>query len=809
MSSKSNRFMLFVICFSCTMLLMIISVSASEGTDNLVYQSAQSGDRASIESYSVLAGTPGTATERRLLNELQVGALRENLILINGSGIHAVAANVANREFTDTAHARTDPTHDAFVTLAASASRASESDAGWFTTPLQAAVVGICGVLTLFFLGFALYASCRIKATMRFCEEREDRFRDVAALSADWIWETDADLRFNFMSSRLEELTDLPLQYFIGHRRWEMEGDPGPDGWEPHITAMQRRECIEGFEFKAPDASGGYQTYRVKGKPLFNDQGKFVGYRGTGSDVTAEVSARKDANSASEMLKTSFENLGNGICVVDDEQKIVLFNSGFVELLELPKAMVSVGGSFRKLIDYTVARGYFDASEGVGDVERRLERACKGGSTLSECRTPSGALFEIRGQPLPSGGFLRTYRDVTAERHTQVGLEASERRNREVLDRALDAYICTDWNGQIIEWNLAAEQIFGWTRKEAIHSSLAGLIVPERCRSKHLEEHKRYQETGENYLVGRRSELTAIRKSGEEFPIELTVNTQEVGGERLFNGFIRDITERKESEHRLQVSKEEAEVASQAKSEFLAIMSHELRTPLNAIIGFSDVMVRELMGPLSDQYLGYATDIRASGDHLLALINDILDVSCVEANNSQIEAIELDLGELMRSCFSLLRSTAEASRVTLVDELPENLPKLDVDKRRVQQILLNLIGNAIKFSPAGSAIFVRVDDTEPGLVIEVVDQGPGIDPEKLELVFEPFVQLKSAMDRSYEGVGLGLTLAKKFAELHDGSIALESQLGRGTTAKLNFPEMRVVRQETQTFEKFPLRPTGA
>ena len=599
-----------------------------------------------------------------------------------------------------------------------------------------------------------------------------------------------------------------PVDFFIGRRRWELDLDPGDAGWAPHIGAMQRHENLESFEYQFTDITGKLRHFKIKGKPLFDENAVFTGYRGMGTDITAEVSARREADYKNEMLETSFENLGQGICVVDDALKILFFNSTFKELMVLPDHLVTIGGAFDEIIRFAATRGDFGDVDVEQEVERRLGADGRRRVTESECRPLGRSLVEIRGQPLPSGGFVRTYRDVTAERRAQARLKESERRTREVIDRTLDAYVSMDSNEKIIDWNPAAERIFGWTREEAVNGNLADMIVPARYRDGHVRAIQEHRKTGKGNLVGYRTELSAQRKSGEEFPVEMAISTQQFGSEVQYNAFMRDITDRKEAERSLQISKEAAEVANQAKTEFLAIMSHELRTPLNAIIGFSDIMARKLMGPLNDHYLGYAVDIRESGAHLLELINDILDVSCLEANKAEIEATELDLSELIQSCLILILHTAEARNVTLVNELPEELPRLFADRRRVQQILLNLIGNAIKFSPVGASVFVRVDATAPGLSIEVADQGAGMAADKIEQVFEPFVQLKPALNRSHEGAGLGLALAKKFAELHGGSVTLESELGEGTVARVNLPEDRILRQAAAQLQKPQKRQIG-
>jgi signal transduction histidine kinase len=256
------------------------------------------------------------------------------------------------------------------------------------------------------------------------------------------------------------------------------------------------------------------------------------------------------------------------------------------------------------------------------------------------------------------------------------------------------------------------------------------------------------------------------------------------------------LRDRESAYQELRVAKEEAEAANQAKSGFLATMSHELRTPLNAIIGFSEMMLREVLGALgNDQYRAYVSDIHASGTHLLQIINDILDLSKAEAGKIDLTEEIFDLRDVMRSVSQLTAGRVHAASLTQIVELPDDVPPLYGDERKTKQVLLNLITNSVKFTPAGGSITVSASyEAEKGITITVADTGIGIAAADLERVMKPFEQVDSSFSRQHEGTGLGLPLVKAIMELHGGSLELKSELGVGTQVTVIFPPERVLAQ---------------
>lgn len=258
-------------------------------------------------------------------------------------------------------------------------------------------------------------------------------------------------------------------------------------------------------------------------------------------------------------------------------------------------------------------------------------------------------------------------------------------------------------------------------------------------------------------------------------------------------GTCQDVTEDKAAEQALLQAKQAAEAANRAKSSFLATMSHELRTPLNAVIGFAQLLEHDRLGPLAyEKYREYVGHIRESGEHLLAVINDILDLSRVEAGEAVLNEGVVDLAGLVHRTVGLMEAKVRAGELTLVQRLPEDLPQLYADERAMKQVLLNLLANAVKFTEPGGRITVELAVAESGLELTVSDTGIGIAVPDQERVFEPFMQVESELNRRFEGTGLGLPLVRSLIELHGGQVGLESKPGQGTRVIVLLPAARLL-----------------
>jgi PAS domain S-box-containing protein len=404
-------------------------------------------------------------------------------------------------------------------------------------------------------------------------------------------------------------------------------------------------------------------------------------------------------------------------------------------------------------------------------------------------------------------GFTLTFfviasiRDTLTERdrlareneHTREALIDREMRLDSVLTTVADAIVTIDDQGRVLTFNRAATRIFGYAESEAVGGNIKVML--------RREDRNFIDDSIENLTVItpphssiRRAEIVGQHKTGREFPIHIALSEMEVDGDKMFAGILRDVTDINQREKDLLNAKDEADLANRAKTEFLANMSHELRTPLNAVIGFAEIMKMEAFGPIgSPRYREYVEDIRASGKHLLQVINDILDMSKIETGEMTLDDGDVEIPGVISSCFRLVDERASRGGVNLSSNGLENLPLLRADMRMFKQIVLNLLSNAVKFTEDGGRVSVGGEITAEGeLCVFISDTGIGIATEDLENVYAPFRQVDNSLQRKFEGTGLGLPLVKSMMELHGGRIELESTFQVGTTAMIIFPAERVI-----------------
>jgi PAS domain S-box-containing protein len=370
-------------------------------------------------------------------------------------------------------------------------------------------------------------------------------------------------------------------------------------------------------------------------------------------------------------------------------------------------------------------------------------------------------------------------------RSALASLAESEARARLIVDTAHDAFIGIDSAGQITAWNAQAERIFGWTREAAIGRNLAETIVPPAYRDAHNDGLRRFHSTGEAPVVNQRLELRALHRSGREFPVELTITSpMKVRDGYAFGAFLRDISDRRERDAELRRAKESAEAATRAKSEFLANMSHELRTPLNGVLGYAQLLQRDRS--LSATHREALEAIAKCGSQLLDLINDVLDLSKIEAGRLEIEERTVDLATLVSDVRFVVAEAAERKALRLNASIEPGLPRwLVLDDRHVRQVLVNLLGNAVKFTPAGEIRLSVGRDAAGRLVFEVCDTGIGIEEPALTEIFEAFAQTRSGAAAG--GTGLGLTISDHLIKKMGGELKVESAVGGGSRFWFTLP----------------------
>ena len=388
-------------------------------------------------------------------------------------------------------------------------------------------------------------------------------------------------------------------------------------------------------------------------------------------------------------------------------------------------------------------------------------------------------------------------------RQAVARLAESEARARVIVDTAHDAYIGIDSDGRVVAWNAQAETTFGWTRDEVIGTRLADTIIPPAFREGHNNGMRRFHETGEAPVVNQRLELTALHRSGREFPIELTITSpMSVEGGYFFGAFLRDISDRRARDAELRHAKDAAESATRAKSEFLANMSHELRTPLNGVLGYAQLLQRD---PHLTPAQREAMDaIGKCGSQLLDLINDVLDLSKIEAGRLDIDEAPTDLRRLINDLTYVLAEAAQQKGLRLTMSVGADVPPAVVlDGRHLRQVLLNLLGNAVKFTRAGD-VTLRIDAAAGELSFAVTDTGPGIEPGALTEIFAAFAQTKAGARAG--GSGLGLTISDHLVRKMGGTLAVESVVGEGSRFSFRLPLVEAAHADLSRHEADPALP---
>ena len=409
---------------------------------------------------------------------------------------------------------------------------------------------------------------------------------------------------------------------------------------------------------------------------------------------------------------------------------------------------------------------------------------------------PDGVVVatEIAVTPLPdepSVAFIVVLRDIAERKAATAAAARNLTRLKDAIDSIGSGFALFDADERLVTCN---QQL------RALYPSIAHMLVPGR----HVEDLVRAKVIGNNPGAARQEierqvteRLQQFRNPGEPFELPVGGNRWlQVNERRTSEGGIvgihTDVSQARQHEAQLRAAYEQAQAANQSKSQFLANMSHELRTPLNAVIGFSEVMKTELMGPLgSDLYRGYAKDIHDSSSHLLAIINDILDISSIESGIHRLKESLLSPEEVCRSVETLMSGRMEWAGIQLVVSTKGVAGGLWADNRLVKQMLLNLVSNAVKFSASNTRILLSVTQAgDRSIQFSVADQGIGIAAADIERILRPFEQVENAWSRSHDGVGLGLALVQSMAQAHDARLRIDSAIGEGTTVTIVFPPAR-------------------
>jgi PAS domain S-box-containing protein len=381
------------------------------------------------------------------------------------------------------------------------------------------------------------------------------------------------------------------------------------------------------------------------------------------------------------------------------------------------------------------------------------------------------------------------------QKSAELALRRAESETQElvaILDTATDGVIMLDNEGHILTGNRSAEALFGYDSHELPGLSFADLFAPESQRTA-LDYLDGLTRAGVASVLNDGREVIGRVREGGLIPLFMTMGRLGDGSEK-FCAVFRDITQWKKAEEELLNAKREAERISSAKSEFLAKISHEIRTPLNSILGFSEMMMEERFGPIkNERYLEYIKDIHASGSHVVSLLNDLLDLSKIEAGKLDLTFARVDLNEQVQQCVALMQPQANRERIIIRTSVAPQLPPVVADARSVRQIVLNLLSNSIKFTGAGGQVIVSTTLNESGeVLLRVRDTGVGMSEQDIAIALEPFRQLPTSARWGSSGTGLGLPLTKALAEANRANFTITSRPNAGTLVEISFPSTRVL-----------------
>lgn len=498
-------------------------------------------------------------------------------------------------------------------------------------------------------------------------------------------------------------------------------------------------------------------------------------------DITATKKAERELAESEEKFKQVVELSVDGIIIGTNNGKIVDCNWAACRIFGCDKEEILKLNIIDLLLE--------ESTEITSKITQGSEIICEN-IVERVINRKDGTLFpaEIATRVLKLDNEERMIvyvRDITERKKAEEALKASEENFRTLVNNTPDGILILNFEGKVIAANAAVGKMFGLEIEDVIGRSIAEYLAPESIPVAIAD-----QTNVLNHKGGYLSIYKVNPPSGESLWIE-GLGTKITYKDQPANVVvIRDITVRKKAEEALLKAKTAAEVANRTKSEFLTNMSHELKTPLNSIIGFSDLLIEGIAGPLNEKQFRYAQFISSSGKNLLNIINDIMELSRAEAGEDELNLEEFSVDESIKKVISMIFSKVQKKNIKLRYSSENKTLWISADEYKFRQIIYNLLSNAIKFTHADGSIDLSSKQEGDFAVITVKDTGIGIPEDSLDNIFKPFVQLESSLSRTFEGTGLGLTLVKRYIEMHGGNISVESEIGKGSSFRIELPVNR-------------------
>lgn len=566
-------------------------------------------------------------------------------------------------------------------------------------------------------------------------------------------------------------------------------GDAGEKmGWREIITPLSM-EGSGPFDDRAERRMMEAHATSVEGRPLelevdviqLQEDVEVLVAR----DVTERKRSARELAEAKRFLETILDSFPIAVFWKDRDSRYLGCNREFARHARMEPSEV-VGRSDQEM-PWSGLRAIQGRHEDVQVIE--AGRSLLGGLNNLVDETGSELWFETNKVPLYDStatiiGVVGSFQNVTARVRAQRALQEREARYHALMENAGDMILTADSEGKLIEANQRAEPFLGYTRSQLQSMHMRDIHRPEDLPSAvaHFQAIVR-----DHHAIAR--DIPMLRSDGSVVYADVTGTLVSIGERFVIQGIFHDATQRRERESALEQLNQKLAEATRQKDEFLANMSHELRTPLNAVLGMSEALSMGIYGALAERQIEALKRIEFSGRHLLSLINDILDLAKIEAGRIVLEPEPVNVRELVTSMSRLLEENAKARSISLSTEIDSAAVELTADPRRLRQILLNLLGNALKFTDSGGSVSLRtrLDRENKRLVFEVSDTGEGIPADKIKRLFLPFTQLESTLTKRHAGTGLGLSIVKRLAEMHGGSVSVDSCPGKGSTFSISLP----------------------
>lgn len=507
-------------------------------------------------------------------------------------------------------------------------------------------------------------------------------------------------------------------------------------------------------------------------------------------DLTEKKAADAKLKMAETLLFDAIESLPDGFVLYDADDRLVLCNSKYKEFYATSADLIVEGETFEGIIRKGATRGQYQVTGDALEewVAMRLTRHLNPGNPMEQ-HLDDGRWLRVIESRTSEGGRVGFRVDITELKERERDLQRSQDLLRNVVSASFDGVLVMDRKGMVIDYNPAAQDIFGWKREEILGQHMSDFVIPARYRRAHDAGLRHFLDSGEGKVIGQRIEIEGLHKDGHEIIVELAIRNTDGQDGPVFVGYVRDITEQRAADATLREAKERAEIANEAKAQFLAMMSHEIRTPLNGVLGILSLL-RDT--ELDEGQKDYVKTARESGRALLDLINDILDFTKLEAGRMELDATPFHFPSLLGSVIDLFMPIARDKGIDITLDYAGDIPtSLVGDSGRIRQVLLNLVSNALKFTETGGVrIAVKLENglpEQPVFKLAVSDTGIGIPPEKHDILFGEFVTVDTRYSRKFGGTGLGLAITKQLAELMGGTVGFDSMPGAGSTFWVMLP----------------------